>query len=171
MAKIGRNEKCPCRSGRKYKHCCALKAKAAPAAVSPEQEFKLTLMSGVERIQNDAAARKEVCRELGVFFFYATEKGNGWLLEMTDCDAVQVAKDGKPLDAPIDENSDTIEINWSHMYTIKEKQLELIDYKDKSIQLLGAAPTRELNAAMRRIRKKFSKEELDKVHIDSPDSL
>ena len=26
MAKIGRNEPCPCRSGKKYKQCCELKA-------------------------------------------------------------------------------------------------------------------------------------------------
>lgn len=26
MAKIGRNDPCPCGSGRKYKHCCAGKA-------------------------------------------------------------------------------------------------------------------------------------------------
>ncbi len=33
MAQVGRNDPCPCGSGKKYKHCCA-KA-AAPAAVSP----------------------------------------------------------------------------------------------------------------------------------------
>lgn len=29
MAAIGRNEPCPCGSGRKYKRCCALKAQKA----------------------------------------------------------------------------------------------------------------------------------------------
>ena len=26
MAKVGRNDRCPCGSGKKYKNCCALKA-------------------------------------------------------------------------------------------------------------------------------------------------
>ncbi len=46
--------------------------------------MKLTLMSGVKEIQDDAVNRKTVCRELGVFFFYSTAKGDGWLMEMTD---------------------------------------------------------------------------------------
>ena len=32
MAKIGRNEQCPCQSGKKYKHCCALKEPRDTAA-------------------------------------------------------------------------------------------------------------------------------------------
>jgi hypothetical protein len=30
MASIGRNAPCPCGSGKKYKHCCALKAQKMP---------------------------------------------------------------------------------------------------------------------------------------------
>ena len=32
MTKIGRNDPCPCGSGRKYKHCCLTKAKAQTLA-------------------------------------------------------------------------------------------------------------------------------------------
>ena len=28
MAKVGRNEACPCGSGKKYKHCCESKARS-----------------------------------------------------------------------------------------------------------------------------------------------
>lgn len=167
MAKIGRNEKCPCRSGKKFKHCCALKERSAPPQMSPEQALKITLMSGVKEIQQDALDRKAKCRELGVFFFYSTKKGDAWLMEMTDCDCVQVAKDGEVLEAPIDENSETIEINWSHTFAIKNKQIELTAYEDKSVLVLEDGPGRELNAAINRIRKKFSKEELAKVHLSS----
>lgn len=169
MAKIGRNEKCPCRSGKKFKHCCALLPKASTVQPSPEEAMKITLMSGVSRIQKDAVAKKEVSRELGVFFFYSTRKGDAWLLEMTQCDCVQVAKDGQLLEVPIDENPETIEINWSHTYNLTNKQLHITAYSDKSVQLLDDAPGRELNGAMRRIRKKFSREQLDKVHLPSPE--
>jgi hypothetical protein len=29
---VGRNEPCPCGSGKKYKHCCALKSQKSPLA-------------------------------------------------------------------------------------------------------------------------------------------
>jgi len=35
MAKIGRNEPCPCGSGKKYKHCCMAKAPAEPQVLLP----------------------------------------------------------------------------------------------------------------------------------------
>lgn len=165
MAKIGRNEKCPCRSGKKFKHCCALIQQRPMPQPSPEEQMKVTLMSGVKEIQDDAVAKKKICRELGVFFFYSTALGDGWLMEMTQCDCVQVAKDGALLEPPIDETSETIEINWSHTYRLTNKQLEITAYSDESVQILKDAPARELNAAMRRIRKKFSPEQLKKVHL------
>ena len=30
MTTVGRNEPCPCGSGKKYKHCCAVKAQRTP---------------------------------------------------------------------------------------------------------------------------------------------
>jgi hypothetical protein len=169
MAKIGRNEKCPCRSGKKYKHCCAGLAPAVKPQVSPDEKLKLTLMSSVREIQDQAIQRKKTNSELGVFFFYSTEEGDAWVLEMTGCDSVQVARDGEALEPPIDEDPETIEVNWTHMFDFRNKQLEFTAYSDKSVQLMSDAPSREISAAMRRIRKKFSKEQLSKVHLPSPD--
>ncbi len=169
MAKIGRNDKCPCRSGKKFKHCCALIEPRVRPQLTPEQALMLTLMSGVKEIQQDAVSRTEISRELGVFFLFSTPKGDAWLMEMTECDCVQVAKGGEVLEAPIDENSETIEINWSHTFAISNKQIEITAYADKSVEVLVDAPGRELNAAINRIRKKFSEEQLKKVHLPPPD--
>jgi len=169
MAKIGRNEQCPCRSGKKYKHCCAQKERSAGPQLTPEQAMKMTLMSAVLDIQQDAVGRKEMFRELGVFFLFSTAGGNAWLMEMTDCDCVQVAKDGTALQAPIDENSETIEINWSHTFVVSKKQVEITAYADQSVALLKAAPWRALKDAMNRIRKKFTREQLQKIHLPTPD--
>ena len=49
------------------------------------------------------------------------------------------------------------------------KQVEITAYADKKVEALAKAPARELNAAMNRIRKKFSKEELEKVHLPHPE--
>ena len=169
MAKIGRNEQCPCRRGKKFKHCCApvLREQAAIPPTAAEQA-KISLMGGVQRIQQDAEAGRVVYRELGVFFFFATGNGDAWLLEMTECDAVQVARAGIALEPPIDENSETIEINWSHTYRIEKRQLRLQAYLDGAVEVLVDAPSRELSAAMRRIRKKFSQEQLQQVHLPPP---
>lgn len=126
-------------------------------------------MSGVREIQADAENKKTVCRELGVFFFYSTASGDAWLLEMTECDCVQVARQGVALEPPIDENSEIIEINYSHTFVLENKQLTITAYADKSTQLLADAPARELSAAIRRIRKKFSKDQLQKVHLPTPE--
>lgn len=168
MPKIGRNEKCPCQSGKKYKHCCASKDQEARRQPSSQEAAKLTLTGGVKDIQADAAQKKPMIRELGVFFFYATARGDAWVMEMTDCDCIQVAKDGAPLEVPIDETPETIEINWSHSYAIDSRQLRITAYADKGVEVLADAPTHELSAAMRRIRKRFSSEQLKKVHLPPP---
>jgi hypothetical protein len=165
MAKIGRNEKCPCRSGKKFKHCCALKEREQIKQLTPEQAMKVTLMDAVKQIQDDAVNKKVIGRELGVFFFFSTAEGDGWLMEMTDCDCVQVAAAGKALEPPIDENSETIEINWSHIFKVVNKQVEITAYADKVVSVLPAAPSKELNAAIKRIRKKFTPDQLEKVHV------
>jgi len=168
MAKIGRNEKCPCQSGKKFKNCCGRKELEA-ARPKQQQSMQVTLMEGVRRIQEDAAKKKPMVRELGVFFFYTTTAGDAWLLEMTDCDAIQVAQGGEALAPPIDENSDTIEINWSHRFKLENKQLIFTAYADKSVMVMEGAPTRELNGAIRRIYKRFTSEQLGRVHLPAPE--
>ena len=105
----------------------------------------------------------------GSFSSIATASGDAWLLEMTDSDCVQVARQGVALEPPIDENSEIIEINYSHTFALVNKQLIITAYADKSTQLLADAPARELSAAIRRIKKKFSKDQLEKVHLPTPE--
>ena len=169
MAKIGRNEKCPCQSGKKYKHCCGLKERAAKPQLSPEAALKITLMGGVQAIQEAAQAKKAVNRELGVFFLYSTAEGDAWLLEMTDCDCVQVARGGEVVESPINENPEIIEINWSHRFAIREKRLEITAYADKSVTVLADAPSQEISAAIKRIRRKFSDAQLRAIHLPTKD--
>ncbi len=169
MAKIGRNEQCPCRSGKKYKYCCALSQQRSALQLPRRPTTgQVTLMGGVKAIQADAVERKRGYRELGVFFFYSTDSGDAWLLEMTECDCVQVARAGEVLEPPINEDSEVIEINYSHTFFLLNKQLRITAYSDKSSEILVDAPNRELRAAMRRIRKKFTSDQLKKVHLPQP---
>jgi hypothetical protein len=164
MAKIGRNQPCPCGSGKKYKHCC-LPLEQAGRSVSPMAQMKISLMAEIEKIQRAAAERKERLHELGVFIFFSMADGDAWLLEVSDGDAVQVARAGEALEAPVDENPETIEINWSHTFAVKDKKLFLTSYSDKAESELAGAPTQQINAAIRRIMKRYSRELLDQVHV------
>ncbi len=169
MAKIGRNDKCPCQSGKKYKHCCG-RGGRRPAQTATrtaaEQNVQITLMDGVEVIQGLAEKKQEATREIGVFFFYSTAEGDAWLLEMTDRDCVKVAEGGERLSPPIDESPETIEVNWSHTFAINNKMLELTAYSDREVIVLDDAPAQKINAMAKRIKKKFSDEQLRQVHVE-----
>ena len=164
MGKIGRNQPCPCGSGKKYKHCC-LTAQQMERQAIKEDQIKVTLMNAIAKIQRAAEQKKEDFFELGVFVFFCDTKGDAWLLEVTDSDAVQVAQNGEALEAPIEENSETIEINWSHTYALRDKMLFLTSYADQEEMQLPGAPTQQINAAMKRVKKRYSQDLLDQVHI------
>ena len=157
MGKIGRNEQCPCGSGKKFKHCCLLKEQAgvAPGSTSPEAALKVSLISEIEAIVQAAVENRQKITELGVFILLATAGGDAWLLEITESDAVQLASGGEVLEVPIDENPETIEINWSHTFDLSNKEFELIAYSDQSKSVMANYPTKEVSAAIKRM---FSRE-------------
>ena len=59
MPKIGRNDPCPCGSGKKYKHCCLEKDRAAEFAPAVRQRVALEAQKA-----NRAALRKDYQAEL-----------------------------------------------------------------------------------------------------------
>ena len=166
MARIGRNEKCPCGSGRKFKHCCALNPKAIQRPPTPEEQLRISLTDAVNHICRVAGQKKAVIRELGVFVLFATEKGNAWLFEATQSDCVQLCSEGEMLPFSIDENPDTIEIDWGYTFALVNREMELVSYKDRSRIVLDDCPVKELSASLRRIRKRVPEEMLDKIHME-----
>jgi SEC-C motif len=167
MGKIGRNEQCRCGSGRKFKHCCLLKMQAGLTPTSPDEAFKISLVSEIEAIQQAAKEKRQKIKELGVFILLATVEGDSWLLEITDSDAVQLSREGESLEIPIDENPKTIEINWSHTFDLSQKQFALTGYSDKSkVVVMENYPSKEISASIKRIKKRFSSELLNRVHVN-----
>lgn len=163
--KIGRNDKCPCGSGKKYKRCCANKPQKAMKPMSSQEKGKITLKVAIEEVQALAVQKKETMRELGVFLFYADSDGDAWLLEITDSDCVQIASGGKILEVSLEENDETIIVDWSHNFIFENKQLQITAYSDKTKIILESAPAQQLFAAEKRILRKFSSEMLEQVHI------
>ncbi|QQG66692.1 YecA family protein [Desulfobulbus oligotrophicus] len=165
MGKIGRNQPCPCGSGKKYKHCC-LSAQQAGAVAEPTSPVKVSLLATIEKVQTLAEEKKEVFLELGVFLFFADHKGDAWLFEITDSDAVQIAKNGERLAVQVNENPETIEINFSHTFALHDREVYVTSYVDKVKTLLVNSPAQQINAAIRRLRKRFPKEMLAQMHVE-----
>jgi len=167
MVKIGRNDMCPCGSGRKYKRCCLDNAQPAPQTASQvQQQQQPSLRQEIGRIQQDAVDKKESVREFGVFILFSTREGDAWLLEMIQSDALLVAAGGSRLEYELEENPKTIEINWTHTFSIRNKKFVSRTYKDKIEEIHPSYPAHSISAAIKRIRKKFPKEMLDTVHLD-----
>ncbi len=162
--KIGRNEPCPCGSGKKFKKCCKDEAKFQSAA--PEKLATITLTGEVETLQKKASDKKASVNTMGVFIFAATDDGDGWLLEMTDMDGLKVCDKGEIIEVDINESPETIEVNWSHHFAIRKKKFFVTDYKNKEEVELTNLPTHSIFAAIKRIRKKFPKDLLASIHLD-----
>jgi hypothetical protein len=165
MAKIGRNERCPCGSGKKYKHCCARNPQVEKRPSTPEEQLRISLMEAVEKSVAAAGQKQKQIQELGVFVLLSTSQGNSWLFEVTQSDCVQLARDAEQLPVPIDENPETIEIEWSHTYKVKDRQMVLTAYGDKSEMVMEDCPVKEVSASIKRIRKKIPQEMLSEIHI------
>ena len=166
MAKIGRNQPCPCGSGKKYKHCCLPALQEGRPAAPPMEPLQFSLRKEVDRIQKAAAGLEVAFIETGVFILFADRQGDAWLLEVVESDAVKVAEQGKPLALDLEENSETIAVNWSHTYSLRDKRFVLTSYTDKTELELANAPTQQIRAAIRRIRKRYTPEVLDMIHVD-----
>jgi len=168
MGKIGRNQPCPCGSGKKYKHCCLpiQQAGTNDKPTDPVDQVKVSLMAAIEKIQGLASEKKVAFNELGVFLFYSDHEGDAWLLEATESDAVQLSQGGERLEVPIDENPETIEINFSHTFAIRDRQLFFTSYADKTETRLDRAPAQQIRAAVRRLYRRYPKEMLAQMHVE-----
>lgn len=166
MAKIGRNDACPCGSGRKYKRCCLGKQQSVGTNLTEVQKAQISLQNAINTIQKAASQGVQKVHELGVFVLFSTTGGDAWLLEVTESDALQVAANKEVLTVDFEENPETIEISWSHTYEIKDKQFVITAYKDKKVEAIEDYPTHPITAAIKRIKKKYSPELLESVHID-----
>jgi len=166
MAKIGRNDACPCGSGRKYKRCCLGKQQAVNATLTEVQQAQVSLQNAIGTIQKAASQGVQKVHELGVFVLFSTTGGDAWLLEVTETDALQVASGKEILTVDFEENPETIEISWTHTFAIKDRQFITTAYKDKKVETIDNYPTHPISAAIKRIKKKYSPELLESVHLD-----
>ena len=163
MGKIGRNQPCPCGSGFKYKRCCL---KNKPATTSADQPKAISITDEIKVLQEMAVTRQESIKLIGVFIFVSTAGGDGWLLELSEKDAVLVAKDGIQIDVEIEESDETIEINWSHQFVVEKGKVITTAYADKKKETQAHLPAGPISDALRQMEKSFSSDMLNSIHID-----
>lgn len=162
MSKIGRNEPCPCGSGKKYKKCCLpLQQKAGVDVAQP-----VTLTQTVSALQAAAAAREETFGTTGVFVLFSTAQGDAWLLEATEMDAVQVASAGEAIMVEIEEGPETLAVNWTHSFTVQADGLALTAYADQGESRLPDCPLQQIGAAIEAIQTHLSPALLQSIHLD-----
>ena len=166
MGKVGRNEACPCGSGRKFKRCCLGKQQAVSSNLTEVQKAQISLQNAINTIQKTASQGVQQVHELGVFVLFSTTAGDAWLLEVTESDALRIAADKEILTVEFEENPETIEIVWTHTFEIKDRQFVTTAYKGKKVEAIDNYPTHPITAAIKRIKKKYSPELLESVHID-----
>lgn len=165
MAKISRNDQCPCGSGLKYKKCCLQKNHANRSGQLQPQ--KVSINEEVAKLQTAAANHEETMKAIGVFIFFSTKDGDAWLLELTEMDAVLVAKAGEKIEVEINESVETIEVNWSHQFSVKGKVFTTTAYADKAVETHPHYPTASINATIKKLQSRFPSDLLDKIHVDS----
>ncbi len=163
MAKLGRNNPCPCGSGQKYKRCCLKKQTNGEKIIAPAKKITVTEEVGI--LQRAAVNKEETMKIIGVFIFFSTATGDAWLLELTDLDAVIVAKSGEKIDTEIIENAETIEVNWTHRFKIKNKNFVTTAYANNEIETYDNYPTPTINSAIQKMQKIFSRQLLDSIHV------
>ena len=164
MAKIGRNDPCPCGSGKKYKKCCLNKNTSSAAAQSPLAQ-KISVTDEIVRLQSEAVNKNATTKNIGVFILFSTSKGDAWLLELTAQDAVVVAKGGEKIDVDIDETPETIEINWTHQFSVNKNIFTTTAYSDKVIETHEDYPTDVIAETLKRIQTNYSSDLLDSIHV------
>ena len=162
MAKIGRNDPCFCGSGKKFKKCCL-----GTGATAPTRPAIPSVKIEVEKIQEIASAKKATVLALGVFVLFSTASGDAWLLEVTDMDAIQVARGGEKLAVQIEENPETIEINWTHKFDVQNKKFILTSYKDKSEEIREDYPAHTILSTVKKILSRIPPEMISTIHLDT----
>jgi len=167
MAKIGRNEPCPCGSGQKYKKCCLRTANRMQSQPITQNRQPVSLRAAMDETTREAAAKIEKISTLGVFILFSTTGGDAWALEVTEMDAVQLAKKGKKCEVELEQTPDTIMVNWSHKFAIDDTEFTTTSYKNKRKATYATYPVREINKAVTSIKGKISPELLKELHIEA----
>jgi len=166
MSKPGRNDPCPCGSGLKYKKCCLPVQESKAQPPEPSQQETL-IRDEVRQLQAQAAAKRPGYKLFGTLFFFATERGDAWLLELTEQDALKVASDGTPLPVKIEESEEDLQIGWTHNFEVDQGRLQTRAISGGNTETIYNSPITVIKDIQKKFRRKFSEKELQRIHRET----
>ncbi|MEZ5563491.1 MAG: SEC-C metal-binding domain-containing protein [Gammaproteobacteria bacterium] len=168
MANIGRNEPCPCGSGKKYKNCCARDPAQIAAELSAVEAQTPSLSAEIAKLRDKVREQSAVMWTRGVFVFFSTEEGDAWVLEASGMDALQIAAAGRQIEVDVAQTEEAIEVTWSHQFTIR-RDFTVTDYADQQRTVLASYPAPRIRALLTRARSSLPPEVLASIHLDEQD--
>ncbi|NIR50551.1 hypothetical protein GWO43_13880 [candidate division KSB1 bacterium] len=135
---IGRNDPCPCGSGKKYKKCCM--ATGVPE-IRTQQE--INIQKEVKNITNCALHSEARLVRLDSLLFFSTETGDAWLLDTDDNLALCLMRDSEEQPYVINETATNYSIVWEASYQIKGNAF-IVYKKSGQIKTIVGYPTKEI---------------------------
>lgn len=165
MSKLGRNEPCPCGSGLKYKKCCLHNPQNNLPVPEKTANRRVSIRQAIEAIREEALQKIEKVSVMGVFILLSTESGDAWLLEVTDMDAIRLAKKGKLCEFELEENPETIMINWSHKFNFDNDKFVTTAYANNRKAVYKGYPVDKIKKAMEKTKEKITPEILKELHV------
>ncbi len=117
VRRIGRNEKCPCGSGRKFKICCGATG-ALTRSVTTRVDAAWSWKGDVDAIVGHAAAGVSHVIRLDSLVMFSTDTGDAWLLDPEEGVALMLARGGERLPTRIFETGTTFSVEWTHNYRV-----------------------------------------------------
>lgn len=137
-SQIGRNDPCPCGSGKKYKKCCMAKDEW-----EIQTEDEINIQQEVEYIINRALNSDSCLVKLDSLLFFSTETGDAWLLDTDDNLALCLMKDFDVQQYIINETSKNYSIEWEASYQINGNAF-IVCKKSGQIKTIVGYPTKEI---------------------------
>ena len=137
-SKIGRNDPCPCGSGKKYKKCCMAADVTEIRTLQPAN-----IPQEVRHIIDCAYYRDARLVRLGSLLLFSTETGDAWLLDVEDNHALCLLRDSEAQLYVIDETTDNYIIAWDASYQIRGDAF-VVYKKSGEIRTIIGYPTKEI---------------------------
>ena len=140
MEKTGRNDPCPCGSGKKYKKCCLPKINRYKEKYAENSKIsfgKDNILKETKYIIKRALKNDSRIVGLGRFVLFSTQTGDAWLLEPADSSALCLVKNGEIQNYRIIESGSKFMIDWPARYEIVDDTFVVYENSGRVLSIHG----------------------------------
>lgn len=131
--KVGRNERCPCGSGRKWKVCCGRGGAAilpAPAA-KPAPDWLRDIATVVDK----AKQRRAFALDRGNVVLFSTADGDAWMVRRREQDAAVLARAGEVMAPALQFGDDATPYAHPYRYRFDDGRFVVIDKQIGTVEV------------------------------------